>query len=53
MASAKQVVARDLGIVLGELRELAKTPGLDPMVSTMLKVMIRLVEVMRRQTLST
>lgn len=50
MASA-QTVARDLAIVLGELRTIAKSGGLDPMVATMLKTMIRLVELLRRQAL--
>ena len=44
-----QVVARDLRIVLGELRALEKGGKLDPMVAAMLKTMIRLVELLARQ----
>jgi len=47
----KQVVARDLGLVLTELREMAKSGKLEPMTAAMLKTMIRLVELLRRQTL--
>jgi len=44
-----QIVARDLRIVLGELRALEKGGKLDPMVAGMLKTMIRLVEILARQ----
>ena len=47
-----QTIARDLSLVLGELRDLQKSGQLDPLVASMLKVMIRLVEMLRRQALS-
>ena len=49
MAVPTQVVARDLRVVLGELRALEKAGKLDPMVAAMLKTMIRLVEILARQ----
>jgi hypothetical protein len=45
----KQVVDRDLRIVLRELRGLLKGGKLDPMVAAMLEKMIRLVELLARQ----
>jgi hypothetical protein len=47
----KQVVARDLRVVLRELRVLVKGGKLEPMVAAMLDKMIRLVELLLRQTL--
>ena len=47
--AASQVIARDLTIVLNELQTIAKSGRLDPMVAAMLEVMIRLVELQRRQ----
>lgn len=47
--AAKQVVTRDLTLVLADLQKLSKRGGLDPMVAMMLSVMIKLVELLRRQ----
>ena len=44
-----QVVARDLRIVLRELRGLLASGKLDPVVAAALEKMIRLVELLARQ----
>ena len=44
-----QVVARDLRLVLRELRGLLKGGKLDPVTAAMLEKMIRLVELLVRQ----
>ena len=50
--ATKQVIARDLAIIARELRELEKAGRLDPVVASLLKTTIRLVELLRRQTLA-
>jgi len=47
----KQVVARDLRAVLRELHGIVKTGKLEPRTVEMLDKMIRLVELLLRQTL--
>jgi len=47
----KQVVARDLRMVLRELRSILKAGKLEPMTAGLLERMIRLVELLLRQTL--
>jgi hypothetical protein len=47
----KQVIARDLRAVLRELRGIMKAGKLEPMVASLLERMIRLVELLLRQTL--
>jgi len=47
----KQTVARDLRIVLRELRALVKGGKLEPLTAALLDKMIQLVELLLRQTL--
>lgn len=49
----KQVIARDMRVVLAELRGLIKAGGLEPTTAALLKTMIRLVELLLRQVNNT
>lgn len=49
----KQVIARDLRIVLKELRAVLKRGGLEPMTAGLLEKMIRLAELLLRQVNNT
>lgn len=51
--ASKQIVARDLALVLKDLRALAAQGRLDPVVGALLNTTIRLVDLLRRQTLAT
>jgi len=50
--AANQVVARDIGLLIKDLRALSEKSGLDPMVTAMLTLMIRFAEILRRYSKS-